>query len=118
VDALNLFKNADNIEEYPAGQTIFAEGQPGYKMYVVIDGEVEIRARGQPINKVGPGELLGEMALIDSEPRSASAVALGPCRLAPVDEKRFLFMVSQTPFFALHVMRELVHKLRLITAKA
>jgi len=44
-------------------------------------------------------------------------VALSQCRLAPVYEKRFLFMVRQSPFFAVHVMRELVHKLRFMTER-
>ncbi|MGH8647584.1 MAG: cyclic nucleotide-binding domain-containing protein [Gammaproteobacteria bacterium] len=118
MNTLNLFKNADNVEEYPAGATIFEQGQPGRVMYVVLEGEVEIRAHGQAVNKLGPGDLLGEMALIDSGPRSASAMALSRCRLAPVDEKRFLFMVQQSPFFAVHVMRELAHKLRFMTDKA
>jgi len=118
MNTLNLFKNADNVKEYPVGATVFEEGQPGDEMYVVLDGEIEIRAHGQAVNKLGPGDLLGEMALIDSSPRSASAVVLSRCRLAPVDEKRFLFMVQQSPFFAVHVMRELVHKLRFMTDKA
>lgn len=117
MNTLNLFKNADNVEEYSAGKTIFEEGQPGKVMYVVLEGKVEIRKHGQPISELGPGDLVGEMALIDSQPRSASAVALIQCRLAPVDEKRFLFMVQQSPFFAVHVMRELVHKLRFMTER-
>lgn len=117
MNTLNLFKNADNVEEYSAGATIFEEGQPGHLMYVVLEGEVQIRAHGQPVNMLGPGDLVGEMALIDSQRRSASAVALSRCRLAPVDEQRFLFMVQQSPFFAVHVMRELVHKLRAMTER-
>jgi CRP/FNR family cyclic AMP-dependent transcriptional regulator len=60
---------------------------------------------------------LGEMALIDSKARSATAVAISDCRLAPVNEKRFLFMVQETPFFALHVMRSLTDKIRLTNLK-
>lgn len=117
MNTLNLFNNADNVEDYPAGAMIFEQGQPAGVMYVVLEGEVEIRAHGQAVNRLGPGDLLGEMALIDSSPRSANAVALSRCRLAPVDEKRFLFMVQQSPFFAVHVMRVLVNKLRYMTEK-
>jgi CRP-like cAMP-binding protein len=117
MNLLNLFRNYENVEQYSAGQKIFDEGQPGDVMYVVLEGEVEIMAHDQPVGTVGPGDLLGEMALIDSKPRAATAVALSDCRLAPVNEKRFLFMVQETPFFALHVMRSLVDKLRLLTLK-
>jgi CRP-like cAMP-binding protein len=52
------------------------------------------------------------MALIDNSPRSATAVASTDVVLVPVSEKQFLFLVSQTPFFALMVMRVLARRLR------
>ena len=66
---------------------------------------------------IGPGDLLGEMALIDSKPRSASALTRSTCRIAPVGEERFLQMVQETPHFSLHVMRILADRLRRTTAK-
>jgi CRP-like cAMP-binding protein len=56
--------------------------------------------------------IFGEMALIDNSPRSATAVASTDVVLVPVSEKQFLFLVSQTPFFALMVMRVLARRLR------
>ena len=61
--------------------------------------------------------IFGEMALIDSEPRSATAVAITDVELVPISEKQFLFLVSQTPYFALKVMRVLAQRLR-VTNKA
>jgi CRP/FNR family cyclic AMP-dependent transcriptional regulator len=81
-------------------------------MYVILEGEVDIQKHGRSIYTAGPGEILGEMAMIDAQGRSASAVAFSPCRLAVVDEKQFLFMVQETPNFALEVMRVLVGRLR------
>jgi CRP-like cAMP-binding protein len=52
------------------------------------------------------------MALIDKEARSASARALTDCEIVPVDERRFLFMVQQTPFFALHLLKTIAGRLR------
>jgi CRP-like cAMP-binding protein len=57
--------------------------------------------------------IFGEMALIDDEPRSATAVAITDVELVPVSEQQFLFLVSQTPHFALKVMRVLAQRLRL-----
>jgi CRP/FNR family transcriptional regulator, cyclic AMP receptor protein len=56
--------------------------------------------------------IFGEMALIDDEPRSATAIAATDVELVPVSEKQFLFLVSQTPYFALKVMRVLAQRLR------
>lgn len=86
-------------------------------MYVVLDGEVEVRIGGKSIEVIGPGDIVGEMALIDGKPRSATVVAKSDCRLAPVDEKRFYSMVQQTPAFSLHVMRVVVERLRRMNAK-
>ena len=61
---------------------------------------------------LGEGEIFGEMALIDSEPRSADVVAETDLVVVPVGEKQFLFMTSEAPFFALSLMRILVRRLR------
>jgi CRP/FNR family transcriptional regulator, cyclic AMP receptor protein len=116
MDLRGLFKNTSDIQDFQAGATIFSEGTPGDVMYVVIEGEVEVRVGGKKVAVIGPGDLVGEMALIDSKARSATAVAGTACRLAPVNEKRFLFMVQQTPFFALQVMRVLAERLRQMNA--
>ena len=118
MDLRNLFRNVGGVQEFPAGTTIFEEGAPGDVMYVVLDGEVEVRVGGDLLEVIGPSDLLGEMALIDAEARSATAVARSDCRLAPVDQKRFLFMVQQTPFFSLDVMRVLAHRLRRMNSRS
>lgn len=116
MNLLDLFSRSDDTQEFAPGTSIFEQGAPGNVMYVVLSGEVEVRVNGRIIDAVRPGELLGEMALIDVHQRSATAVAKTHCRLAPVDEKRFLFMVQQTPFFSLHVMRVLAERLRRMNA--
>jgi CRP-like cAMP-binding protein len=112
MDLRTLFEDSRHIQEFPAGATIFTEGSPGDVLYVILDGDVVVLVRNELIDVLGPGEIVGEMALIDSHARSATAVAKSACRMATIDEKRFLFMVQETPFFALHVMRVLVHRLR------
>ncbi|MEI6320142.1 MAG: cyclic nucleotide-binding domain-containing protein [Pseudomonadota bacterium] len=70
---VDLFRNeSDRAEAVPAGHTLFAEGTHGEMMFVVIEGEVELRVRGQVVDRVGPGGVLGEMSLIDSSPAAAS----------------------------------------------
>jgi CRP/FNR family cyclic AMP-dependent transcriptional regulator len=62
--------------------------------------------------ELSANSIFGEMALIDDAPRSATAVAKTDVELVPVSEKQFLFLVSQTPYFALKVMRVLAKWLR------
>jgi len=112
MDLRGLFQSSTDAQDVSAGTTIFAEGDAGEVMYVVLDGEVDVRVGGESVETVGPGGLVGEMALIDARARSATAVARSDCRIVPVDEKRFLFLVHQTPFFSLHVMRVLAGRLR------
>jgi len=110
---LNLFRNAETVS-YGAGQTVFsaADKGPAMHMYVIIEGQMEIQIDTKIIEVLGPGEIFGEMALIDDGPRSAAAVAKTDCRLAAVNRRRFEFMVQETPFFALAVMQILADRLR------
>ena len=105
-------------EEYAPGTVIFRQGDPGDEMYVVQEGQVEIRLGDEVVETLGPGEIFGELALIDDQPRSATAVAVTASRLAAVPEARFHFMVQQTPRFALQVMRVMAERLRRATAQA
>jgi CRP-like cAMP-binding protein len=109
---LNLFRDSDRAVAYQPGQTIFREGDQGDSMYVVLEGEVEIRVKDRVIDTTGAGGIVGEMALVDSRPRSASAVAKTACKLVPVNERQFNFMVQETPLFAITVMRLMCDRLR------
>jgi CRP/FNR family transcriptional regulator, cyclic AMP receptor protein len=114
----NLFRNSKDAKDYPAGTTVFAQGDPRDVMYVVLDGEVDLQRSGQTVATVSAGALVGEMALIDKgAPRSATAIAKTNCKLVPIDERRFEWMVAETPSFALHVMRMLVERLRRTTER-
>src|SRR5215510_3701054 len=97
MDLRSLFARSDNAQEFQANSTIFAEGTPGDVMYVVLDGEVELRVRGEVLEVAGPGDIVGEMALIDAKLRSATARAISDCRLASVDERRFLLHSARDP---------------------
>jgi CRP-like cAMP-binding protein len=81
-------------------------------MYLIRTGEVVIERGGKVIETLGPGGIFGEMALIDGSPRSATARVTTDCVVAPINEKTFLFLVHETPFFAIAVMRTLAERLR------
>lgn len=113
---LNLFADKEKMS-VAAGDFVFKTGEPGNVMYVVMDGEVNILEGPILLESAGPGSIIGELALIDDEPRSATVVAKTDCRLVPVDRRRFEFMVQETPFFALTVMKVLADRLRRTNAQ-
>jgi len=97
---------------FEPGQVIFSEGDKGDKMYVIRSGEVEVERDGKIVETLAGGGIFGEMALIDGSPRAATARAKTACEVAPITEKTFLFLVHETPFFAIAVMRSLANRLR------
>ena len=94
------------------GKTIFQEGDRGDEFFVVVRGRVEIISGDRHFETLEADGIFGEMALIDDSPRSATAIALTDVTLAPIKENQFLFLVQNTPFFALSVMRVLARRLR------
>ena len=114
---LNLFRNVEGTS-FAAGEFVFKAGDPGETMYIITEGEVEVLdGSGTILDTVGTGSIVGELALIDDAPRSASVVAKTDCRLVPVDRRRFQYMVQETPFFALEVMKVIADRLRKTSAK-
>jgi CRP-like cAMP-binding protein len=112
----NLFKNNNNTIDFHADDIIFSEGAPGDVMYVVLEGEVDVLVNQKLVDVITPGNIFGEMALIDESSRSATAKAKTGCKLALVDQKMFLYMVQQTPYFSLEVMRVLADRLRFMNS--
>jgi CRP-like cAMP-binding protein len=115
---LEMFNRERDGISYAAGTRIFSEGDPPDAMYIVIEGNVEITMRGRHLETIGPGEPFGEMALIEKIPRVAAATAKSNVRLVKIEEKRFLFMVQQTPHFALQIMKVMSDRLRRMDSKA
>jgi CRP/FNR family cyclic AMP-dependent transcriptional regulator len=109
---IDVFKKESDFRVCEAGTVIFTEGEQGDLMYAVIAGEVEILVLHHVVETVGPGGIFGEMALIDSGPRSAMARAKTTCKIVPVSKDRFMFLVQQTPYFSLQVMRIMSERLR------
>lgn len=97
---------------YEEGTVIFVEGQDAREMYVVRDGTVSLRKAGELIKTLDPGEVFGEMALIDHAPRTATAVAGPGCRVTVIDEASFQELVKKIPGFALELLRLVVRRLR------
>lgn len=117
MNVLGLFRNEPNATSLAAGDPLFRTGEAGDAMYVVLDGEIDVVHRDRVIETVGPGGLVGELALIDDGARSADAVARTPARVTAVSRDRFSYLVQRTPFFATLVMRTLAERLRRTTER-
>ena len=116
-DFRTLLRGTHGTETYPAGEPIFSAHDPGDRMYIVQEVEAEICLETSVVETVSAGGILGEMALIDDAPRSADAIAVSDCIVVPVDQRAFAALVSETPEFALDVMRILVRRLREMNEK-
>jgi CRP/FNR family transcriptional regulator, cyclic AMP receptor protein len=98
--------------DFKAGDVIFRQGDRAQELFIIQSGEVEIRLGNRVPERLPQYSIFGEMALIDNAPRSATAIAASDAKLVPVSEKQFLFLISNTPYFALNVMRVMARRLR------
>ncbi len=114
---LDLFSNSEDFVDFSTGQVIFKEGDPGKVMYAIIEGEVDVLVGGKIIDTVCMGEVLGEMALIDENPRSATAIPKTDCKVVPISRRHFTFLIQHTPNFALEVMQVMADRLRRMNAQ-
>ncbi len=108
----DLFKHEENPVSLAADETLFHAGDAPDGMFVVLEGSLNVLVSGKVVENSRRGAILGEMALVNNSPRGATVVAVAPSKLARVDQRRFQWLVQQNPFFATHVMKELVDRIR------
>ena len=99
-------------QAFKAGAVIFRAGDKADTMYVIRSGEVVIERATKIVATLVQGAMFGEMALIDGSPRSATARAKTDCEVTVIGQETFLFLIHETPFFAMAVMPTLVDRLR------
>lgn len=114
--AFGFLRNERDVQAFKAGEVVFREGDAGECMFLVLEGEVEIRKGDRVLETVGEDDVFGELALIDQAPRSATAVATRDSRLAAIGQQRFISLVQRTPFFAIDIMQVLADRLRRSTS--
>jgi CRP/FNR family transcriptional regulator, cyclic AMP receptor protein len=115
---INIFRHSREAVAVEVGEVLFREGERGDVMYAVVEGLVELSRAGRVVEEVGPGGILGELALIDTAPRSATAIARTQSRVVRVDQRHFTFLVQEHPTFALQVMTVMAERLRRTTANS
>ena len=109
---IEIFSHNTAKIKIQAGQALFREGDEGNQMYVLEIGTAEVIVQNRVVEALEHGSIVGEMGLMSPRPHSASMIAKTDCEFVLVDEKRFQFLVQQTPYFAIQVMRLMAERLR------
>jgi CRP-like cAMP-binding protein len=122
--ARSFFESAGKEETVASGTVFFAENEKASrillkrdKMYLLVEGQVALSAKGKPLGAVKVGEIFGEMAAISDSPRSATAVARSECRVIALDDKQFYSALQKKPEFALMMLGVMIQRLRAMIAK-
>jgi len=99
-------------ETRESGEVIFAEGEAGDALYLVLDGRVRIDREEEVIAELGERECFGEMSILDGAPRSATATAIEDTNLLKIARDDFQEILSEKPEIALGVIKVLSRRLR------
>lgn len=108
----SIFRNEPTLQTFSAGDILVREGDKNDKMFVILGGELEVRVGGKPVATLTEGNVFGELSMIDKEPASGDVIALSAGEFVTLDERRFLVVATQNPFFTLGLLRLLSAKLR------
>jgi len=96
---------------FPDGAVIAEQGEPGHDLFVVVAGEIDIVREGEEVARRGPGQYVGEMAVITGSPRMATLRCRGEVRALGLDRRRFERILRERPDASLAVMRTLCERL-------
>ena len=110
-DLVRLGQLADEVD-VPAEHCLMAQGDRGTELFVVVSGKVRVERDGQRINTLGPGEIFGEIAILDGGPRTATVTADEPTRLLVLNHRDFHSMMEEFPDIAVDVLTSLAHRIR------
>jgi CRP/FNR family cyclic AMP-dependent transcriptional regulator len=102
----------------PAGQVLTTEGQPGFEFFIVLEGEVEVRQGDQVIATRRAGEYVGEIALVDRRPRTATVVATTPVSVEVLSRREFVSLLAEVPELSEQIMATMARRLADLEAEA
>ena len=105
-----------DLVDLPEGTLLIREGAVGRECMVIVEGAVEVRRDGRRINSLGPGDFIGEMALISGAPRNATVTTTQPSSLLVVTERQFWELLERTPGMQISVIKALGERLHSLEA--
>ena len=113
-----LTEAARHVDEWSvkAGTTLTLEGEIGHEAFVIVEGKADVVIHGETVAEIGPGQFIGEMAMLDKRPRSATVVAQSDMTLLLIGPAAFDDFASLRPV-ARELTKELADRLRRADAK-
>ena len=111
-EMLSNIAQISNELSLEAEQSIFMDGDYGDSLYIIIDGEVSIIKEKKEIALLGKGKCIGEMALLDQEPRSADAICITACILLKIDQLGFYELMANNQIIMKQIIKLLTKRLR------
>jgi CRP/FNR family transcriptional regulator, cyclic AMP receptor protein len=112
VEERDELRELGTIQRVDADQVLMERGEEADRVLVVVHGSVRIERKGETLAVRGPGALLGEMAIIDRELRSATVVAVEPAEVLSISANNFRSYLARTPHAAMAVIEQLGRRLR------
>ena len=109
-----IARHADEAE-VPAGRVLMKQGEVGQEMLVILEGGARVERNGKVVSHLGPGDVAGEMSLIDGKPRSATVIAEEPCRCLIMIRREFTPLLDSVPGLSNKLLITLCGRLRATT---
>jgi CRP-like cAMP-binding protein len=121
-EARQLIARLIRVRRYASRQAVVWEGEPGGALFVTLSGYLKVVTTGAEgrevlLNVMGPGEVIGELSVLDGQPRSASVIALEPCQLATIERAPLLDVMRSSPNLAICMVEVLAQRLRNLTKR-
>jgi CRP/FNR family cyclic AMP-dependent transcriptional regulator len=108
-------------KEYGDGEVICRQGEPGDRMYVVQAGKAEVLHEEdgieEPVGRLEAGDIFGEMAIFERQPRAATVRARGTMRVLTLDKRGFLRHIHEDPSLAYRILQQMSHRIRSLDAE-
>jgi CRP/FNR family cyclic AMP-dependent transcriptional regulator len=104
--------------DLPEGKLLTREGQQGYEFVIVLEGEVEVRQGDRVVATRGPGDYVGEIALLDRRPRTATVVATTPVSVEVLSRREFMSLLAEAPELSEQILATVAQRLADLDAQA
>lgn len=111
-DILEQLAEMTSEVEFGDGHPLVQQGQVGNGLLIIVSGGARIVAGSEELARLGPGDFLGELAVIDQQPRSASAFAIGPTTCLALASWDLIALLEREPRLALNLLKQLTARLR------
>ena len=115
---LQRIARASDETELPAGRVLTRQGETGRECFVIVEGQVSVERNGKRIASLGPGACIGDLALLDKGPRTATVTAVSPLKVLVLGPREFAGVLEEVPGLARKLLSALATKVRELDKKA